>query len=134
MATVSYHDWSNWTTSSNSTMNYSWNWNTSSTTGSSVTYDYVYSYRMRSILVEPPSHWTLDDVLAFVHMVNFETNTGWTITMVFKDGDIIITDPNVERRTMKDFIPLLKSRISLEDKKIINAFFDSHPLDVEAAQ
>lgn len=85
---------------------------------------------VKKVLVECPEHWTESDVADFVFLVNDETQTGWTIDMVIS-GDIKITEPGVEKRSLVDFLPLLKQRASVEDKMLINKFFLSHPLVVE---
>jgi len=64
--------------------------------------------------------------MAFVKLVNMETKTGWLVTMVIK-GDIIITDPNIETRTMEEFVPLLRWDASRNDNAKIDMFFDEHP-------
>jgi hypothetical protein len=64
----------------------------------------------------------------YVYLVNDATRTGFKITMVIHNDDIDITDPNVEKRDMEDFVPLLLSRASAEDQEKIRAFFEAHPL------
>ena len=94
------------------------NWTTTAT-------DTAWSaYRtVRTILVEAPKSWGEAIQAALTKLVNDETDTGWTITMWIR-GDIKITDPNIERRSMKDFVPLLKHRASERDRSLIDKFFD----------
>src|SRR6478609_8716746 len=79
-------------------------------------------YSVRKILVECPEKWTDEQGLAFVELVNLKTKTGWKVTLVIKNGSILITDPNIEKRAMIDFIPLLKDNASKEDCELINDF------------
>lgn len=98
-------------------------WGSPWTSASTATYYFSY----RQILVETPEHWTDEDVEAFVRLINIDTKTGFTVTMVIK-GDILITDPNVETRSMKNFAPLLRSCATKGDLGKINEFFNTHPL------
>jgi len=91
---------------------------------SSTTYVFL---RPRRILVSSPAHWKKEDSLAFVDLVNNKTKTGWLVTMLI-DGDILITDPDIETRTMEAFVPLLKKRASSDDMKTINEFFAEHTI------
>lgn len=81
----------------------------------------------RKILVYAPENWTEEQNMKFVELVNIKTKTGWKVTLVIKGGHITITDPNVERRTMSEFVPLLKYEAIREDIILINDFFDSNP-------
>ena len=83
--------------------------------------------RYRWILVSAPVHWDKIDSLAFVDLINNKTKTGCTVTMVI-DGEILITDPDIETRTMEEFLPLLKKLASSDDIKTINDFFSEHAL------
>ena len=86
-----------------------------------------YIPRTRTILVSSPLHWCKEDSLAFVDLINNKTKTGCTVTMVI-DGEILITDPDIETRTMEEFLPLLKKLASSDDVKTINDFFTEHTL------
>lgn len=83
--------------------------------------------RTREIIVEHPADWTDEQHAQYVRMVNDEVRTGWRVTMLFKGGDILIADPNIEVRKMADFVPLLKDRASTADRAKIDAFFKANP-------
>jgi len=96
-------------------------------TSSSTSSDYLYvAYLPRVVLVDCPQRWTAEDVKAFVQLVNVKTSTGWQVQMVIR-GDIAITDPTIEKRTMADFVPLLKLRATRTDLVTIEEFFKAHP-------
>ena len=61
----------------------------------------------------------------FTKLINDDTDTGFTVEM-WISGDIKITDPSIERRSMADFMPLLLSRASAADQDTIRKFFDRH--------
>jgi hypothetical protein len=82
----------------------------------------------RKILVTAPDNWSDGQNMGFVELVNIKTKTRWKVTLVIKGGDILITDPDVEKRTMEDFIPLLKNSADIVDIEIINEFFNSNPI------
>lgn len=106
---------------------------TSSTSTNSTNGWVYYSVVVRKdYLIEHPAHWSDADAADFVALVNDKTRTGFTITMLIK-GDIAITDPNVERRSMADFVPLLLRHASAEDQKVIRDFFAAHPTTQPAA-
>lgn len=63
--------------------------------------------------------------MALVDLVNRETKTGHYIEMVIW-GDVTITDPNIETRTMKEYVPLLCSYANPADLKKIVRFFKKH--------
>ena len=102
-----------------------------STTGSSWTPTNIYyrETRTRKILVIHSEHWTEKQGLKFVELVNIKTKTGWIVTLFIK-GDVLITDPNVEKRTMEEYIPLFRNKASATDIKIINKFFKKNPTKV----
>lgn len=77
-------------------------------------------------MVKSPKHWTKKILDLFVPLINDETDTGWKITELFRDVEII--DPMVDVREMRDFVGLLKSRASTNDCKKIDAFFAKHGL------
>ena len=79
--------------------------------------------RVRQVIVKTPKKWSKAIRAAYTRLVNDETDTGWKVTM-WISGKIKITDPDVEVRSMKDFIPLLKSRASPEDRSLIDKFFE----------
>lgn len=85
-------------------------------------------YVPRQVLIEMPEHYEEEDVLALARLVNVHTKTGWVMGMIIM-GKIIITDPRIERRTLKDFLPLLRRRASPTDLETIARFFGEHPLD-----
>lgn len=130
---VEYYDWSS--TSSTTTDDWKWFSDTSSSTSSyyriySERPNRIYSERPRRYLVSAPAHWTDEDNIAFVHLLNQETRTGFIVEMVIK-GDILITDPNIEHRSMKNFLPLLRVRARGDDGRKIDEFFKQHPLESE---
>ena len=119
---MAYSYWDSGTTGSTTN-----DWTTSTgTTGG--TYFYV-TQIVRHLLVPRPEHWNDDDQEAFIRLVNIDTKTGWLVTMVIK-GDVLITDPDVEVRQMKDFVPLLKQRANSMDQATINVFFEDHPAEI----
>lgn len=114
-----YYDWASPTATSGTY----WYDGASATTTTPI----YYAITTKMVLVKPPSHWTREDGIAFVHLINAETRTGWVITMLI-DGEILITDPNVETRTMEAFLPLLRRSAGRDDLAKINTFFEAHPL------
>jgi hypothetical protein len=48
---------------------------------------------------------------------------------LFIKGNVLITDPDVEKRKMEDFVPLLKKRASATDIELINKFFEENSCD-----
>lgn len=84
--------------------------------------------RVIRILVKNPKHWTKQDAADFVYLINKGTNTGFKVEMVI-DGNIEITDPSIEKRSMKNFLPLLLSVANAKDAEIIRDFFEKHPLE-----
>lgn len=79
--------------------------------------------KARTILVKSPQAWDKAKTAAFVQLVNKETNTGWKVDMVI-EGEVAITDPNIEIREMDEFVPLLKENAGNEDIERINRFFN----------
>ena len=126
MANIEYWD--------TSTDNNHWTSNNADTSASTTDYcDYRVVSRegrvyTREILVESPEHWDDEDHKAYVDLVNHKTRTGWIIKFIIK-GKVMITDPTIETRKMKDFIPLLKWRASEEDRQKIDEFFEEHKLE-----
>lgn len=82
----------------------------------------------REIIVKHPEHWTDEQTARYVRLVNDETQTGWLIKMIM-NGEIRIVDPNIDIRTMKEFVPLLKHRASKEDRERIDAFFAENGIE-----
>ena len=80
----------------------------------------------RKILVANPETWTHEQSLKFVELLNVKTKTGFTVILLIK-GDVLITDPDVEKRDMIDFIPLLRKKASATDLNLINEFFETNP-------
>lgn len=128
---ISYWDYWRDTGTSTTGGNFWSDIDTSNSTSTSATYDGQWVYatathyvrKVRKILVKAPSKWGKAIRAAYTRLVNDETNTGWKVTMWIK-GKIDITDPDVEVRSMEDFIPLLKSRASPSDRRMIDDFFD----------
>jgi len=83
---------------------------------------------IRTILVESPKNWTKDEILLFAELVNIKTKTGWKVKMII-NGDIIITDPTVETKTMKEFIFLLRAKANIQDTEAIIRFFSKHSIE-----
>lgn len=84
------------------------------------------SSRMPSrVLVTIPQHWSGADVREFVKLVNEDTHTGWTVSMLIT-GDVLICDPRIETRSMSEFVPLLKWRADVLDRGRIDGFFSVH--------
>jgi hypothetical protein len=121
---INYYDWaktnSDWSTSTSG-----FTWNEMSTSSSSTIYTF---YPARRFLIEQPESWTNNDAIAFVHLINDETKTGYIVEMII-NGDVLITDPNIEHRTMKQFIPLLRRSATNDDRDKINSFFIEHPIE-----
>lgn len=84
----------------------------------------------KQILVTEPDHWSEDDSDAFINLVNNHTDTGWKVTLRMR-GDIEIIDPDIDVRTMEQFIPLFKSKAHHHDVVKINEFFVEHPVQPE---
>lgn len=80
---------------------------------------------IRKYLVRVPDHWGDAALADFVHLINDETNTGFTVEMVIQ-GDIRITDPTIDIRTMEEMGPLFKRYASGADRDLIAAFFNKH--------
>jgi hypothetical protein len=121
---MAIHYWDpDWTSTTDTSTG--WDINCTNTDTAASRYEWV----VRTYLVEAPAHWTEEDQDAFTRLVNIETHTGFKVVMWIRGGDILITDPNVERRTMADFVPLLKAYGSQADRDAINAFFDEHGLE-----
>ena len=82
--------------------------------------------RPRRMLVHVPSHWARETVLAFVRLLNKETNTGWTINMViWNDPEITICDPDIEVREFSDWLSLVAFRANPEDAARLRSFVES---------
>ncbi len=104
-----------------STASYGWG---NSWTSTSTMYYPVWTYSViKKYLVEAPQSWTQEAIDKFIRLVNIDTRTGFRVEMVIK-GDVLITDPEIEKRSMKDFRPLLSFHASAEDNEKIKAFFD----------
>jgi len=131
---MAYGYWDGWNDSSTSTGTTTNGWTTDAgtTTGGTGNYYYI-PMIVRRLLVPVPDHWSDEDTDAFVRLVNIETKTGWQVEMIIK-GDILITDPDIEVREMKDFMPLFKQRAGRGDREKIIKFFEEHPASVSLAQ
>ena len=129
MAPYRYHDSTSATSGDwNSTTNAA-AYGTGCSSASSAASGYYYLPKPRRILVSTPEKWSEKDTLAFCDLVNKETRTGWIVEMVIR-GDVIITDPDIETRTMEEFLPLLKNRASRSDVAKIEIFFKEHPIEL----
>lgn len=121
-STSGYWDaWGSGTTSSNSTF---------STYTSGVTTATWIRFTPREYVVTMPDHWDEAVTATFVRLINDETNTGFTVKMVMQ-GDVLITDPSIEKRSMEDFAPLLLRKAMGKDHERIQAFFDAFLLKRE---
>ena len=131
-----YYDLNNWTGTSTD----NW-WSGSSGTGSGstlytdtstgTTNNWHCWVRPRSYLVVLPEHWSHDDALALSVLVNVETKTtGWKVEYII-EGHVTIVDPDVEVRSLRDFLPLLTRRANAEDREKISAFFKARPIEQE---
>ncbi len=124
-----YWDGWNGTSTGQSTASYGYNsWGSTATT-----YYPIWTYvTVKKFLVEAPKSWTDEAIDKFIRLVNIDTQTGFKVEMVIK-GDVLITDPEIEKRSMKDFRPLFQSRASAEDNEKIKAFFEQfHDEDKES--
>ena len=81
----------------------------------------------KQVVVKPPKHWTKKIIDLFVPLINDETNTGWKITQLMREIEIV--DPMIDVREMRDFLGLLKANASTHDCKKIDAFFTKHGLN-----
>lgn len=119
---VWYADWC----ASGSAIN--WHWcDTANTCATDSVWLYV-PQPVRKILVTCPDHWTRDVALAFAHFVNCKIRSRFHVEMVI-DGNVAITDPDIEVRTMANFVPLLKKHTEPEDHEKVDGFFATHPLN-----
>ena len=128
MARVDYWDSTGGTSSYWSDDNSATTSGTSYTWTNAATANTYYHVVYRKILVQQPANWSKEDVLDFVRLVNIKTKTGWNVEMLI-EGNILITDPNIEVRKMNAFIPLFKQRAGEKDLETINKFYEDHPLD-----
>jgi hypothetical protein len=85
----------------------------------------TYVSTFRRYIVAAPKSWDRKTRAIFTKLVNDDTDTGFTVDM-WIDGDIEITDPTIEKRTMEDFMPLLKHRASEKEKVLISDFFEKY--------
>lgn len=76
----------------------------------------------RRILVSMPKEWSREKLGGWVDLINQKTRTGWIVEMMMFGGEIVICDPNIERRTFDEFLALLLWRASENDKALINEF------------
>ena len=74
-----------------------------------------------------PKGWNGKDHLDFCDLVNTKTKTGWKISALIR-GDVLIVDPDIEKRTMEEFVPLLLKYANGEDKSAIVRFFEEHKI------
>lgn len=118
-----------WDNNSTSTTGGTWTGTgTTSFTDTSTTMTHYYVQKPRKILVTEPENWDEEASDAFINLVNNHTNTGWKVTLRIK-GDIDIIDPDIDVRTMEQFIPLLKSKAHHHDIVKINEFFDNYKIN-----
>lgn len=128
-----YWDYQSTSTSTTSTAFY-WGGNSTHYTETcSSASPFYYVVRVKTIIVTVPEGW--DDAIgaSFVRLANDETATGVKVQMRIK-GHIDITDPNIEVRSMSDFVPLFKSYANAADREKIDAFFAQFPPDMEPAE
>lgn len=79
----------------------------------------------RMLIVPLPKKWSKSRRLAWVKFVNEETKTGWKVIMIIT-GTIEIIDPNIERRSMKEFLDIMRWNACDEDRKKIDRFTRSN--------
>ena len=138
---IEYYDWGTYTgTGTTTSGGATWHTTTGTTTAATVywagatsasaTATVIYIPPPRRIYVQMPEHWTDEDNIAYVHLINAETNTGWVVEALIR-GDILITDPSVEKRSAFEFFQLLRRMASSEDRKRIDAFLIEHPLEAK---
>lgn len=82
----------------------------------------------KRVVVPLPKHWTEQQALAFVDLINLKTKTGWKVTSLVR-GDILICDPTIEKRPLRDFLPLLKLNANGEDASAIDRFIEEAKLE-----
>ena len=122
MATTYWDYWDDAPTTSSSTTTTSGTYTTSGTTSAT---DVYWLYTVRKYLVKAPESWMKSARADFTKLINDETKTGFKVEM-WIDGIIEITDHSIDMRTMKEFVPLLKSYANLEDRAKIDAFFERY--------
>ena len=122
--------------------NYEYYWDSSGTSStnneefyasSTGTSENTWGWRMpyyKMYLIHVPKKWIKEDCLAYSDLINKKTNTGFKVSLII-DVHVIITNPEVETRTMKDFIPLLLSHANYRDATTIRNFFAKHPIEDE---
>lgn len=116
--------WGYWDSSSANSTNPLW--------GNRIFHDSTYSvYTIqripKQVLVITPEGWSNKEVFSFEELVNHRIDTCWSVDMIIR-GDVSITNPNIEAREMKDFIPLLKYHTASRHIYKIDKFIKDHPL------
>ena len=97
----------------------------SNATGTSTTL--YYSYVVQRFLVDVPEHWGEPEIAGFTRLINDETKTGFKVEMVI-NGQVKITDPDVQHRDMGAFALLIKKYANAEDRATIDKFFVQVPI------
>lgn len=81
----------------------------------------------RKMFVENSPFWDDATVLQFVSLVNLKLSCGWRIDALIK-GDVVIIDPNIEIRTMQDFMPLIYAGCGEVETGLLSEFLSAHPI------
>ncbi len=113
-------DWSGSSTSSSIYIN-------SSTTASANTY-WLPLVVYRRFAVPRPEGWTFAEEVEFARVINEETDGSWLVEMIV-DGNVLITDPRIEKRELCDLLPLMYRTMTKADAAKIRAYVAAHPLD-----
>ena len=117
MATSDY--WKYWDTGTSS------DWTTTSDTGKCCNRATWVIRTEKRYLVECPESWSEKIIAGFVALINDKTNTGFKVLMVIR-GEIRITDPEIDCRTMENFVPLLRQHACKQDWTKIEKFFKTN--------
>jgi len=105
-------------------------YNSSTSTGTNtytITIPCCYCPPPRRILVRLPGKWSKRVKLAWVKLINDDTETGWKVTMLI-EGVVTVIDPNIEQRDVASMTELLKWNATEKDKKKLDAFIRKHGL------
>lgn len=82
----------------------------------------------RRVLVKVPNSWNGKTIDKWINLINKKTSTGWKITLLIS-GEITIVDPRIEKRSMSEFLPLLKMRALDRDIYLIDKFIKTYGVD-----
>ena len=69
---------------------------------------------------------------ALTRLINDETDTGWKIEM-WINGDVLITDMDIDIRTLKQWILMVKQHVTPADRAKIDSCFEAIPIEDEDA-